>query len=200
MSVRLRPFDVFDAGFSWVVDEPMRRTSHALADDGRVWLVDPIDAPEGLERAQGLGEVVGVLQLLDRHNRDCAQIARRLGVPHARVPDDLPATPFGVLPVLRWPRWRESALWWPQRRVLVVAELVGTAPVYTAGRTPAGIHLFLRVHPPSRLRGMQPEHLLVGHGEGIHGAAAAAALEQAYAWSLRDLPHVIAALPRTARP
>ena len=29
-----------------------------------------------------LGEIAGVLQLLDRHNRDCAPLAERFGVPH----------------------------------------------------------------------------------------------------------------------
>ena len=29
-------------GFSWLVEEPMTRTSHVLAADGRVWLVDPV--------------------------------------------------------------------------------------------------------------------------------------------------------------
>jgi hypothetical protein len=197
--MRLRPFDTFAFGFSWIVDEPMRRTSHAVADDGRVWLVDPLHVPDAIERAQGLGRVEAVLQLLDRHNRDCAQVARRLEVPHLRVPDALPATPFEVLPVVRLPRWRESALWWPARGVLVVAEAVGTAPVFTAGRSAAGVHLLLRPRPPGRLRGLEPEHLLVGHGEGLHGTQAAPALEEAYARSLRDLPHVLVALPAAMR-
>jgi hypothetical protein len=42
-------------GFSWIVDEPMTRTSHALAVDGHVWLVDPVRYPPALERAAGLG-------------------------------------------------------------------------------------------------------------------------------------------------
>jgi hypothetical protein len=197
--MRLRPLDTFPFGFSWVVDEPLQRTSHALADDGRVWLVDPVDVPEPLERAQGLGQVAAVLQLLDRHNRDCVAVARRLGVAHVRVPDALPETPFEVVPVLRVPGWREAALWWPEQRALVVAEAVGTAPLFTAGRAPAGIHIFLRVHPPGRLRAMAPEHLLVGHGEGIHGAAATPALEQAYARSQRDLPRALLALPSGLR-
>lgn len=197
--MRLRPLDVFPFGFSWIVEESLERSSHALADDGRVWLVDPVDVAESLERAQGLGEVAAVLQLLDRHNRDCAAVARRLGVPHLRVPDALPDTPFEVLPVLRLPGWRESALWWPSKRALVVAEAVGTAPLFTGGRAPAGIHIFLRALPPGRLRGVQAEHLLVGHGEGVHGAAAAPALEQAYARSRRDLPRVLMSLPSLAR-
>jgi hypothetical protein len=34
--------DLGDDGFSWIVDEPMTRTSHALAAEGKVWPVDPL--------------------------------------------------------------------------------------------------------------------------------------------------------------
>ena len=51
--------------FSWVAQEPMTRTSHALAADGRVWLVDPVDWPDAIERARSLGKPAAVLQLLE---------------------------------------------------------------------------------------------------------------------------------------
>jgi hypothetical protein len=31
-----------ELGLSWVLDEALERTSHALVDGGRVWLVDPV--------------------------------------------------------------------------------------------------------------------------------------------------------------
>ena len=37
-------------GLSWVADEPMERASHAIAADGRVWLVDVVDDAAALER------------------------------------------------------------------------------------------------------------------------------------------------------
>jgi len=98
-------------GFGWLVEETMTRTSHALAADGRVWLVDALDWPEAIDRALGLGEPAGVIQLLDRHNRDCAPLAQRLRVPLHVVPDDLPNTPFECIPIMRRRFWRESALW-----------------------------------------------------------------------------------------
>src|SRR5664280_3613093 len=68
-------------GLTWTVREPASRTSHALVDAGRVWLIDPTwDAPV-FERVAALGEPAAVIQLLDRHNRDCATIAARLGIP-----------------------------------------------------------------------------------------------------------------------
>jgi hypothetical protein len=193
MSVRLERHDL---GVSWTLREAMARTSHALADDGRVWLIDPVDAPEALAAVADLGRPAAVVQLLDRHPRDCAALAERLGVPHLRLPEALPDSPFEIVPVLDLPRWREVALWWPARRALAVAEAVGTSPFYTAGSGAAGIHALLRLLPPGRLRDYAPEHLLPGHGRPLHGPAAAAALEHAYRRSRRDVPRLLAAIPR----
>ena len=189
-------YDEQPSSLSWVLDEMLTRTSHALLADGRVWLVDPVDAGDGVERATAMGTPAGVLQLLDRHDRDCAAVAARLGVPHLRLPDAIPGSPFEVIPVLNWPRWREIALWWPAERTLVVAEAVGTTPLHTVGTGPAGVHPLLRLLPPRALRGRAPLHLLVGHGAGVHGPGAARALEHAFGRSVRDLPRVLAMLPK----
>ena len=196
MAERVRDYDEHEAGLSWVLDEAMRRTSHALADDGRIWLVDPVDVPEAIERALALGEPAAVVQLLDRHPRDCAELAARFGVPHLRLPSSVPDSPFEVVDVVDVPKWREKALWWPELGALVVAEAVGTAPTFG---DPAGIHLFLRLRPPGILRDYEPEHLLVGHGAGVHGREAKPALETAYRRSLRDLPIRLVKLPFSAR-
>ncbi len=191
-------FDEFEFGFSWVLDDRMRRTSHALVDRERVWLIDPVDVPEAIDRATALGTPTAVLQLLDRHNRDCAALAARFDVPHLHVPDVVPDSPFEAIPAVRIPRWRETALWWPERRALVVAEVVGTIEAFTVGTGPVGVHPMLRAWPPSSLRGMRPEHLLVGHGPGVHGAAATTGLERAFARSRRDLPRLGPTLVREA--
>jgi len=181
-------YDDFSFGLSWFPDETLRRSSHALAADGKVWLVDPVDVPEALERATALGRPAGVVQLLDRHRRDCARIAGRLGVPHLRLPRAIPGSPFEVVTVLDVPGWHEIALWWPAHRALVVAELIGTTPVHALSGGRAGMHPLLRIPAPGALRGYQPEHLLVGHGRGIHGPVAAEELARTYARARRDLP------------
>ena len=185
-------------GFSWLPDEPLERTAHALAAGEGVWLIDPVDVPEALERAAALGPPAGVLQLLDRHNRDCAAIAARLGVPHLRMPVEVPGSPFVVVPVLKLPGWHEVALWWPERRVLVVGELIGTTRIHALGPGAAGMHPMMRGVAPGALRAFQPEHLLVGHGLGVHGPAAAAALGYAYDRARRDLPRLAARLAAMA--
>jgi hypothetical protein len=192
--------DLGDDGFSWIADEPMTRTSHAVAAGGNVWLVDPVDWPDAIERALGLGEPAAVLQLLDRHNRDCAGLAERLGVAHLVVPDDVPGSPSRCIPVIRRRPWRETALWWPKRKMLVVAEAVGTNAFFTGGKALVGVHLLLRLRPPKSLAAYEPEHLLVGHGEGLHGPAAATELRRALAQSRRGLPGVVLRLPRAVGP
>ena len=186
-------------GFSWSPEEALTRTAHALDTGDGVWLVDPVDVPEAIERARGLGSLAGVIQLLDRHNRDCAALAAQLGIPHLRLPATIPGSPFEVIEVLDVPGWHERALWWPEQRVLVVAEVVGTNGIYRLGRGPAGIHPMLRALPPGALRHYRPEHLLVGHGRGIHGPRAARALEDAYSRSRRDAPRLALRLPAMAK-
>jgi hypothetical protein len=190
----IKTYDEYPFGLSWVTDETVARTSHALVAEGRVWLVDPVDAGDALKRVAGLGEPAAVLQLLDRHDRDCAAVAERLGVLHVKVPDTLPGSPFEVIRALRVPGWQETALWWPEQRALIVSEVVGTAFHYTGGLAPVGMHIMLRPLPPQSLRGRQPEHLLVGHGRGVHGADAAAGLEEAYRRARSDLPGALKAL------
>jgi hypothetical protein len=185
-------------GLTWIAVEPMQRAFHALVDDGRVWLIDPLDGPE-VEAADALGEPAGVLQLLDRHNRDCAAVAARLGAPHLRVPDSVPSSPFEAIAAVRIPRWRETALWWPARRALIVAEVLAANPMHTGGARRVGVHLFLRAWPPGSLRGYRPEHLLLGHGHGVHGPEATTDLETAYARARRDLPQVLRRLPASVR-
>jgi hypothetical protein len=190
----IKTYDEYEFGLSWVLEETMQRASHAIVDDaGKLWLIDPVAVDEALERALELGEPAGVLQLLDRHNRDCAQLAEQLGVPHIEVPDEAP--PFEAIPVVRIPGWKETALWWPARKALIVAEVVGTNDYYTGGAGRVGMHPLLRAVPPGGVREYEPEHLLMGHGAGVHGPDTPAELERAHARARRDLPRVLLKLP-----
>jgi hypothetical protein len=191
--------DTFDFGFSWVIDEAMTRTSHALVADGREWLIDPIDVPEQIERATALGEPAAVVRLLDRHGRDSDALAARLGVPLRDLPQQLPDSPFQVVRLTHNRLWKENALWWPQRQALIVAEAVGTNAMFTGGSAPLGVHIGVRLFPPRRLGQFAPQHLLVGHGSGLHGPDTPAALQQALDRSRHDLPKVLAKLPGALR-
>jgi hypothetical protein len=184
-------------GLSWIEQGGTVRTGHALRESGRVWLVDPFEDPAALAVAAELGPPAGVIQLLDRHNRDCAAIAARLGVTHLRVPDHVPDTPFEIVPIISGRLWNEVALWWPQERALVVAEAIGTAPMFALGRT-AGMHPLLRLTPPrARLSRWQPQTLLVGHGRTLEYGGGEA-VQEALAHARGDIPKLLISLPKLA--
>lgn len=191
--------DELEGGFGWLEPGFMHRVSHALEVEGKVLVFDPVDAPEHDERIRGLGELAAVVQLLDRHERDCATVAARLGVPHLRM--RLPEGTEGceLVPVV-WNRfWREVACWCPGRRVLVAADSLGTAPYFTARGERLGVHPLLRLFPPRSLRGLSPEHVLCGHGEGIQGEEASLALEEALTTARRRLGPWLAGQVRRKR-
>jgi hypothetical protein len=171
----------------WVEDELMERSSHALREGGRTWLIDPVDGP----RVAELENVAGVIQLLDRHNRDCAAIAVRFGVRHHVLPRAA-IGPFTFIPISR----HEVALWWPDERVLVCAEALGTAAFFRVGGERLGVHPLLRLRPP-RLD-VEPDTILCGHGPGVFEDATAA-LHEAVRTSRRRLPRQLVSAARAWR-
>jgi hypothetical protein len=198
MPMTVRELAEHSLGLTWVIDDPLLRASHALVADGRVWIVDPVDAPGAIERAVALGEPAAVLQLFMAHPRDSAAVAKRLNIPHLTLPDVLPDSPFSVLDLSLGP-WKERALWWPEVNGMIVPESIGTATHYALGPGPAGVHMMRRVLPPTRLKPFLPEHLLVGHGGPVHGGEAAAALLDALNRSRRDLPALVVKAPSVLR-
>ncbi|MBC7460890.1 MAG: hypothetical protein H7287_05970 [Thermoleophilia bacterium] len=183
----------FDRGLSWSLHGAgqLACRSHALvADDGGIWLIDPIDGA-GLDAALDElgGSVGGVVVLLDRHLRDAPAVAGRHGVPllvppgrwragHAPPRGSVPLSPrvdgcpFTFLPLVeRDGAWLEQALWWEEQEMLVVAEAIGTTEYCRVPRdAPFGMHPVLRFG--ARCRALselphEPRLLLVGHGEPV---------------------------------
>lgn len=200
-------FDRWDGGFGWQADpdEPQQRTSHALVADGSVWLVDPVDFDGLDELVADHGEVAGVVLLLDRHRRDSVDIADRHDVPiylpgplaslandieseTVAVDGELGATGYRSRPILDRGFWREAAL--IDGNTLVVPEAVGTGDFFTIGSERLGVHPVLRLTPPRRQLGnLDPDRLLVGHGEGVM-ANGSSALESALARSRWTAPRL----------
>jgi hypothetical protein len=189
--------DEFDGGFGWIRNEFLARCSHALVDRGRVWLVDPADTPGIDDRIREAGTPAGVLQLLDRHKRDCVAFANRLEIPHHIVPQE-PIPPFEFLPIRLNRRWKEVALWWRGKKALVCADALGTTGYFLAGGERLGVHPLLRLRPPLRLDDVQPKAILCGHGEGVFDDADAA-LREALRTSRRRLPLQVASAARAWR-
>ena len=179
------------AGWIAYPDEDLQRASHALVVDGTVWLVDPVDRP-GLDAfLADLGEVAGVALLLDRHRRDAAAIATRhdvavhlpaffegvaaeLDAPIERFRRQLGSTGYGSHKLVDNRFWQEAALYGEDTGVLLVPESVGTIPFFCAGDERLGVHPARRLTPPRKLARLEPDHVLVGHGTGIHDDAPAA--------------------------
>lgn len=200
-----RLFD-WPGGLSWLAcpDEPELRASHALATDSGVWLVDPLDGPGIDDAIAELGEVAGVVLLLDRHVRDAGVFADRYDVavhlpaPLTRADADAdgPVEPFTgefadtgyrARPVVDNRFWREAALVSDDGATALVPEALGTNPFYRAPGERAGVNPFLRFFPPRRQLGdLDPDRLLVGHGEPILEDAGRA-VQDALAGARRNL-------------
>jgi hypothetical protein len=115
------------------------------------------DPPEGQRSSKPFG-----LARPRAHERAEAASARALG--HGPKGQD------GVHgPPLRGPG---SAPFWGQRSVVCLA--LGTAQYCRAPEERLAVSPLLRMTPPRRLLALAPEHVLVGHGEGIHVDAPAA--------------------------
>jgi hypothetical protein len=189
--------DELPFGFGWIAEPGfMQRASHALADDGRVWLIDPVEVDGVDEHITRFGAPAGVIRLLDRHRRDGAALAERHGVPlHEATAGPVPGSPFDVLRVVDVPGWREACLWWPGRRTLVVADALGTAPYFLGPGERLAVHPLLRLLPPRSLAELAPEHVLCGHGQGVHEDATAA-FRDALGTSRRGIPRWLFSLLR----
>lgn len=186
-----RVIDRFDHGVGWIAypDERMQRASHALATDDGVWVIDPVDV-DGLDDLLAeYGSVEGVVILLDRHKRDCAEVANRHGVsvwvpefmdgvveeldaPVERFRHDLADTGYALHEIVNNRFWQEGLLYNRANGVLVVPESVGTTSYFRTKSEQLGVHPMMRLTPPRYLSRLEPTHIRVGHGEGVHEDAA----------------------------
>jgi hypothetical protein len=182
---------------AWIADpdERMQRASVALALEGGCLVFDPVDA-EGLDDVLGgIGTVVGVCSLLDRHGRDGAALARRHGAPHLTPAELARSTAYPELEtreLFRARRWHETAVWLKERRLLLVPETVGTIPFFLARPTDRlGMHPLARLKPPrAALAGLDADTIAVGHGAPALGGAAPD-LRKALIGARTDLPSAL---------
>jgi hypothetical protein len=185
----------FDDAVSWIAhpDEGGKRASHALRTDEGVWLLDPLDAPNIEERIDDLGEVAGVAVLSCYHARDAGKLARRYDV-SVHIPKwmdrvekrvdapvrrytDSPGGPdagFRTRSCRPFPGWQEVFLYHDPSETLVTPDSLGTTEQNCIRDERLGLITIRRFQPPTQLRGLEPDRVLVGHGEPVTEEAAAA--------------------------
>lgn len=181
-----------------------------------IWVVDPVDVTGLDDLLSDLGTVRGVVVLLDRHKRDSAAVANRhdvsvwipeffdgvagdLEAPVERFRHDLADSGFAVHEVIDSRFWQEAMLFDRERGILAIPEAVGTAEYFLAGEERLGVHPMLRLRPPSSLTRLDPDRVLVGHGEGVHSDATRA-LEDAVEGSQSRTPALVVKTARELLP
>ena len=204
----IEPLPLDDRGsFAWLADagDPMTRSSCAVVVDGGCVVVDPVDVP-GLDDAlSAIGPVLGVVTLLDRHQRDAAALAARLGaerlLPLALGGAGLHLDGVEERTVIDRRGWHESLLWLPDRRLLVCAETLATSdPFLVSAGDRLGMHPLARIQPPRRaFDGLDPLVIAVGHGPPLRDGASDA-LRLTLRTARRSLPrHWARLLPAAVR-
>lgn len=217
--------DRWGGGLSWVAhpDEEMHRTSHALVEDGDVWLVDPVDGTDLDDILADLGTVAGVTVLTNSHGRNAEAIARRhdvaihvpscfteksrdFAVPVRPYDDRLDDTDYRIVWEHAGGGWQEAMLYNPHRRTLVVADALMTS---LFARREGRLELFpmFKLSPPrTELADLDIDRLLLGHGPPVLDdpeRAIAQALDvsrtQAITGVLRSLPTFLRVIIHQAR-
>ncbi|MEF8812756.1 MAG: hypothetical protein V5A55_02945 [Halovenus sp.] len=198
----------WDGGVSWIAhpDEDGQRGSHAIGTGEGTWLIDPLDAPNVEERIASLGEVTGVAVLSCYHARDAGRIARRHDVAvhipawmdrvEARLDAPVeryafsPAPSVRVLPSRPFPGWQEAVWCHEPTGTLVVPDSLGTVDLFRVGDESLGLELLRRLVPPTELAELEPERILVGHGEPVT-AEPGSALRDALDGARRSFPKAL---------
>jgi hypothetical protein len=203
----------WEAGISWIAHphEDSQRASHAIRTDEGVWIIDPLDAPNVDDLLDPLGEVGGVAVLSSWHARDAGTFARRHGVA-VHVPEwmdrieelvDVPIERYGLapggsgaksgfhtIPCRPFPRWQEAFLYHEPTETLVAPDSLGTTDIHLLDDERLGVTSFRRLQPPRQLGGLEPERILVGHGEPI-SEDATEALHAAVQNTRRTFPEML---------
>ena len=146
----------------------MRRTSHALVVDGRVWLIDPVDEHRSSRNACARSASRPACCSCSTATSAAARRGRtaRRAAPSRLGDARRGAVPDAAVRSRRW--WKEVALWEPVSRTLVCADALGTVGYFCAPGERIGLHPLLRLFPPRALERVAPERILCGHGAGMH--------------------------------
>lgn len=215
-STEIEVIDEWDGGLGWIAhpEEDARRASHAIRGEDGVWLFDPLDAPGVDALIDDLGTVAGVAVLSNYHGRDAGVFADRYDVSvHLagwmdRVADGVNApveryeastdawvelgnSGIDVRTIDPPTAWRELIAYRAADGTHRVPDMLSTPEDVTVGDERLACYLLHRLAPPrAPFADLDPERVLVGHGEGVTEDAAAA-LESSLAHARRRLPRAL---------
>ncbi len=196
----------FSGGFGWIAypNEFMRRSSTALVHDGRVWVIDPVYTTGIDAEIEALGTIAGIILTVGHHDRDAIWFAERYDVPlyvpgnlitapkggpAVRVAGQIPHSPLQLLPcggrgAMAW--FQECAIWWPEHRLLITGDTIGTAGYFAAANA-VGAHPFFRLSPPVSLLRLPVSRLYPGHGRSVIGDGVSEAVATAISTARSNL-------------
>lgn len=219
-STEIEVIDQWENGFGWFAhpDEVGLRASHAIRGEDGVWVFDPLEAPGVHDRLDELGSVAGIVVQCQFHGRDAAAFSEHYDVPvylpvwNDRVAErvDAPTERFRAPPgesvelgasgimmrtVDPLTFYQEPIVYRPTDGTLRTADMLNT--LGGVGNERISWLFPHRFAPPREpFADIEPERILVGHGEGVFEDATDA-LEYTLANARRLLPQatLLHALP-----
>lgn len=210
-STEMEVIDRWENGFGWFAhpDELGIRASHAIQGEDGVWVFDPLEAPGVHDRLAELGTVVGIAVQGNFHARDAAsfaerydvpvylpvwmdRVAERIDAPTERFPAppgetvELGASGMMIRTIDPLTFWQEALVYRPTDGTLRIADMLFNG--MQVGNERLACHFFHRFAPPREpFADLDPERILLGHGEGVFDDAAGA-LEYTLDNARRHLP------------
>lgn len=215
-STEIEVIDRWDGGVGWLAhpEEASRRASHAIQGDDGVWVFDPLDGPGVQELLDETGPVAGVAVLSSHHSRDADifadrydvsvhlptwmdGVAERIDAPIERYTapsnewTELGSSGISIRTVDPTTAWKEAIAYRHADGTLRVPDMLSTVPAMTVKDERLACYLFHRLAPPREaFADIDPNQILLGHGEGIF-TDAAATLETALDDARRHLPRAL---------
>lgn len=190
-STEIEVIDRWENGFGWFAhpDELGSRASHAIQGEDGVWVFDPVDGAGVDDHLDDLGTVAGIVVQCQYHARDAASFSERYDVP-VHLPEwmdraaervEAPTERFEAPPG-EWVElgasgimmktidpltfYQEPIVYRPDDGTLRIADMFLTGALVGNERITMAIpHRFAPPREP--FADLDPERILVGHGEGI---------------------------------
>ncbi|SIS21257.1 hypothetical protein [Natronorubrum thiooxidans] len=204
----VRIINEWETGMSWMAhpEEKAERVSHAIRTADGVWIFDPLNAPNIDQLISDLGKVAGVAVLSCWHSRDAdlfaekygssvylpewmGRVQQRVNAPIKRYAE-FPCSDLCAIPSRPYSFWDEVFLYQETSETLFIPDSLGTIGSFLVGQEVLGLQLLRRLRSPHQLSDLDPDRILVGHGEGVMENSGAV-LEEALREPRKQFPRAL---------